>query len=79
MDKSEYGQIQENALHLFRTGYNCAQSVLLSLLINCDLNTQKGKDKFKKDNLKESVCGKCIKDSIFLSLKILSENTSDNY
>ncbi len=41
------------------------------LLINCDLNTKEGKDEFKRKNLKNIVCEKCIKDSINLVEELL--------
>lgn len=154
MDSLDIKKIQENSIKLFNSGYNCAQSVLISftdfliidketaknvasgfgagmgrlqgtcgaitaaymvfglfnnikfndnteknentyqiiqqfdrefkqlngstecrLLINCDLNTKKGKEKFKEQNLKKSVCEKCIVDSIDLTFKKLVGNT----
>ncbi len=37
---------------------NCSE------LLNCDLNTEAGQELFKKNNLGEEVCQKCIGDSI---------------
>ena len=141
-------EIQENAINLFNSGYNCAQSVLISfidilkidhetaknvasgfgagmgrlqgtcgaitgaymvfglydnsknnntteknettyqliqqfdrefkklngttecrLLINCDLNTEDGKEKFREQELKKLVCEKCIVDSTNLTFE----------
>jgi len=155
MDTLDVKKIQENSIELFNSGYNCAQSVLISftdllkidketaknvasgfgagmgrlqgtcgaitgaymvfglfdnskfknnteknentyqiiqqferefkqlngttecrLLINCDLNTKKGKEKFKDQDLKKSVCEKCIVDSINLTIEKLFENNT---
>ena len=153
MNTLDLKEIQENAINLFNSGYNCAQSVLISfidllktdhenaknvasgfgagmgrlqgtcgaitgaymvfglydnsknndtteknettyqliqqfdkefkklngttecrLLLNCDLNTKRGKEKFKKQELKKSVCEKCIVDSINLTFNKIARN-----
>ena len=44
------------------------------LLLNCDLNTKEGKEKFQSDNLIEKVCQNCLKDSIrFINDQIIGD------
>lgn len=42
-------------------------------LLNCDLNTDEGQKYFEENNLKKSVCEKCIADSI----KIIDQLTRE--
>ncbi|MGF1585649.1 MAG: C-GCAxxG-C-C family protein [Bacteroidales bacterium] len=43
-------------------------------LIKCDLKTEKGQTYFKNENLKKSVCEGCIRESVKLINKTISEN-----
>jgi len=40
-------------------------------LLGCDLNTEEGKEFFHKNELKEAVCVKCVKNSVELLEKFL--------
>lgn len=44
------------------------------LLLNCDLRTEEGQKQVHIDNLIETVCENCIKDSI----KLINEQVADN-
>lgn len=44
------------------------------LLLNCDLNTEEGKKQFHLDNLSQTVCEICIKDSIQLINEQITKN-----
>lgn len=43
-------------------------------LLNCDLNTEEGKEYFKKNELKEAVCVKCVKNSVELLEQFLNNS-----
>jgi C_GCAxxG_C_C family probable redox protein len=42
-------------------------------LLNCDLNSEQGQEDFKINNLRESVCEKCIRDSILITSELLTQ------
>ena len=49
---------------LFARFYNRHGACLCSqLLPNCDLNTEAGRQKFKEQNLRETVCKECVRDA----------------
>lgn len=43
-------------------------------LLNCDLNTGPGQEEYEIKNLRESVCEKCISDSILLTSELLKQS-----
>ena len=42
-------------------------------LINCDLNTEAGQTYYKENNLAETICEKCISNSITLINKLITD------
>lgn len=40
-------------------------------LIKCDLNSTEGQRKFKEENIKEVICGKCVSNAVALLEEIL--------
>ncbi len=43
-------------------------------LLNCDLNTGSGQEEYEIKNLRETVCEKCISDSILLTSELLKQS-----
>lgn len=46
-------------------------TTICSRLLNCDLNTEAGRKRFSEENLKESICEKCVSDAIRLVEEII--------
>jgi C_GCAxxG_C_C family probable redox protein len=44
-----------------------------SKLLNCDINTEEGKKIYEDNHLKETVCKRCIADSIAIIEELISE------
>ena len=42
-------------------------------LLNCDLNSKQGQEEYQIKNLRESVCEKCIRDSILITSELLTQ------
>ncbi|MDX8340944.1 C-GCAxxG-C-C family protein [Draconibacterium sp. IB214405] len=51
-------------------------STVCKELINCDLNTEKGQNFFKENQLKKNICEGCIRDAVKMINAILAENTN---
>jgi len=55
-----YAKVRE----LFTRFYDLHGTCLCSqLLPNCDLNTEAGRQKFKEQNLRETICKECVRDA----------------
>jgi len=50
-----------------------------STLLNCDLKTEEGQMYRRKHNLRETVCEKCITDSIKILEDMMNENGRKNF
>lgn len=46
-------------------------SINCKALVNCDLNTEEGQRYFEENNIMETVCSKCISDSIGIINKLI--------
>ena len=61
--EATYAKVRE----LFARFYDRHGACLCSqLLPNCDLNTEAGRQKFKEQNLRETVCKECVRDAVRL-------------
>ncbi len=47
-----------------------------SALLNCDLNSEQGKNTFKNDDLRNKYCKEFVKRSILIAESILADNSS---
>jgi C_GCAxxG_C_C family probable redox protein len=78
----EYGMSRPEDIHLKEKTYGLVKEFTKQFeeknkttscreLLNCDLNTEAGKEAFKKNKLHSTICLKCVKDSVGILEKLL--------
>ena len=73
-DNASLKEASMNMIRKFEQDFKLANGTTsCKALINCDLNTEAGQTYYKENNLAETICEKCISNSITLINKLITD------